>query len=63
MLKVERALAIDKCTSQRMLRDSVHASLIEESRDLESLVFAENKLVSTTTAMTNIFGLKSLVFK
>jgi hypothetical protein len=31
VLKVERALAIDKCISQRMLRDSLHASLIEES--------------------------------
>jgi hypothetical protein len=48
-LKDELSSLADKCRAQRMLRDSVHASLLEEIGDLDSMVSSEARRDSTSS--------------
>jgi hypothetical protein len=53
-LKDELSSLADKCRAQRMLRDFVHASLLEEIGDLDSLVFYEARRDSTSSIASTL---------
>jgi hypothetical protein len=59
VLQAERSAMADKCRAQRMLMDSVHASLMEESGDLECIVSSETRRESTSSiASTALHGIE-----
>jgi hypothetical protein len=59
VLQAERSAMAEKYRAQRMLMDSVHASLMEESGDLECIVSSETRRESTSSiASTALYGIE-----